>query len=386
MWGLLVLATLGARAADCDAAALKDAVEAATPATVATAWSNLAACDPDAAKEEAEQTFTTALPGTDVKDAMLKALQLHLDDEVRGYLQRIPSDERSKAIGWLGDQCADHEEVGPFFVESHEVLGPDFWANRWHRGLTDCRTDGVRKLLSDALYGNEVGMKTAVDRAQFFSVLEVYARNLRADALPTLTKLATELQDEDEVTYVINAFGDAVGVGSEDGVDHDVAKQAVTALQKLGPGLPPRAVEQGRSILQALGNDQAADAYAKFRWPAAFRNGHYAYRYAVVATETTTCGNGKKQAVAHYATFTEPGKLWPEEVADLVKDKLAYEWQLDGSHLCRGDFALTWSLPHEPFETEDASQAWLEEQLATFEQKTSGFKKSATKKEDPFQL
>jgi len=387
MWLSLVLALATAHAAPtCDAAAYAKDVEAATPATIARAWARLAACDGPAAKPLAEKAFATALPGSDAHDALVKAIDLGVDAPARDWIRRAPSDERSKAIGFLGTQCAAHAPVATFLVSTHAAIGRDYWAERWHRGLTDCRTPEVRKFLTDSLSGDEVGVGSTVDRAQFFSLLEVYSRNLGVDSLPKLQELARGLDDESEITFVISAFGNAAGVGSATGVDFAVATKAAAALEELGPELPPRAVDHARGILLALGEEQAADAYVKYRWPAAFRNGGYAYDYAVVAVETSTCKNGKVQAIVHHATFDEPGRVWPDQLGDLLKEKLGYEWSLDGSNLCAGTWEVAWSLPAEPFETEELRKTWLTGKVTELQAQTSEYTKAQVRAHDAFGL
>jgi hypothetical protein len=380
---LLALTWMTAQAGECDA--LRTSVEEATSATVATAWARLAACDPEAALATADMTFETALPGRDAHDALQHGIELGLEEQVRAYLCRIPSDERSKAIGFLGRNCSDSAAIAPFLVSSHQALGTTFWTERWHRGLAGCRTPEVRALLSGALEGNVVGYG-ALDRGLFFSVLEVYSRNLQGEALPTLQAFALKLEDEEEVTYVINAFSDAAGVGSLQGLDREVADKAVAALNELGPDLPARGVDQARTTLLALDAKEAADRYARYRWPAAYRLGGYRYRYAAVAVERATCKNGKKLAILHHADFTEPGNLWPDQLPELIPEKLTHEWRLDGSNLCPGEHEVAFVLPWTPFQTDEDRARWMHEQLTAYRDSVEGYKKAVEKQEDPFEL
>lgn len=380
---LLALTWMTAQAGECDG--LRTAVEQATSATVATAWARLAACDPEAARATADRTFETALPGSDAHDAIQRGIDLGLDAQVRAYLRRIPSDERSKAIGALGRSCSEDAGIADFFVESRDVMGTAFWTERWHRGLAGCRTEEARALLTDALEGDTVGVGS-LDRGLFFSVLEVYARNLQGDALPTLQAFARKLEDDEEVTYVVNAFADAAGVGSLQGVDPQVASEAVKALEELGPDLPARGVDQARTTLRALGAEEAADRYARYRWPAAYRLGGYRYRYTAVAVERATCKNGKKLALLHYADFTEPGSLWPDELLAAVQPKLTDAWHLDGSNLCAGEYEVSFALPWTPFQTDQDRSTWLDEQRRAFRESVEGYKKAVEKPEDPFEL
>ncbi|MBW2256860.1 MAG: hypothetical protein JRI25_20010 [Deltaproteobacteria bacterium] len=365
---LLALTLMTAQAGECDV--LRTAVEEATSATVATAWAKLAACDRDAALATADMTFETALPGSDAHDAIHRGIELGLEEQVRAYLRRVPPDHRSKAIGTLGRSCDETPTIADFFVASYQAMGTAFWSERWHRGLAGCRTEEVRALLTQALEGDVVGIGS-LDRGLFFSVLEVYARNMQGDALPTLQALALKLEEEEEVTYVINAFSDAAGVGSLQGLDREVTEQAVSALEQLGPDLPARGVDQARTTLLALDAEEAADRYAKYRWPAAYRLGGYRYRYAAVAVERVTCKNGKQMAILHHADFTEPGNLWPDQLPALIPEKLTLEWRLDGSNLCPGEHEVAFALPWAPFQTDEDRATWLHEQRTAYRESSS---------------
>ena len=112
----------------------------------------------------------------------------------------------------------------------------------------------------------------------------------------------------------------------------------------------------------------------------------FTYDYAVVAVETSTCKNGKKQSVAHHATFTEPGAQWPDQLGELLKEKLGFEWALEGSNVCAGTREVAWSLPSEPFETDELRKAWLADRLAEFQTQTAGFSKVQVRAHEAFGL
>src|SRR5690606_703284 len=125
--------------------------------------------------------------------------------------------------------------------------GERFWKDGWYRGLGDCRSEGVQQLLTDAISGDGAGSAFASDRALWSAVLEVYARNLGADAVPRLEQLVAEIEDEGEKRLVVSAFADAANVGDSAGIDAGAAKAAVEALERLGPGLPGTVVDQARN-------------------------------------------------------------------------------------------------------------------------------------------
>jgi hypothetical protein len=218
----------------------------------------------------------------------------------------------------------------------------------------------VQKILGDAIANPEL----ARDRARFFSVVEVYARNLGPDALPKLTELAGQFTDEEGRTYLISAFADTAGVGSPGGINAESAKKAVAAIIAIGPTLPTRAVLQARTILRALGDEAASDGSAAWRWPDR-KDPAGNYRYAVTVLEKVTCGNGKTLANLHVAPFTEKGEQWPDQLQPLLLDKLKLEWLLVAAVKCKGTAEFTVTMPEAPFETDEAQARWIEEAVLT---------------------
>lgn len=372
---LVAIALLSsAFAQECDAEALAKTATDASPAGASAAYEQLARCAPERAAAIAGPVFERMLPGTDAHESIRLGVEAGATEPVKAFLGRMEADQRSRALVYLGKKC-DSPKISAFFIDAHATLGDEFWKQRWGRGLADCRTDEVRKLLTDSLGEKETGVG-AIDRARFFSVLEVYSRNLRGDALPTLQKFARELKDPEEVTYVINAFADAAGVGSLEGVDRDTATRAVAAIVELGPDLPPLAVDQARTTLLALDAERESDALAKYRWPAAYRNFGYKYGYAAVAVERVTCKNGQKLGTFHHATITDGGDVWPDQIPEVLTEKLQFEWGLDDPPGCGGTRELAWAFPVEPFETEEARSAWLAEQKRAFDGSVGGYKKT----------
>jgi hypothetical protein len=153
----------------------------------------------------------------------------------------------------------------------------------------------------------------------------------------------------------------------------DAAAKAAAELQQLGPKLPPKAVDQGRSTLLALGANELADGFAANRWPDRKENGRY--RYGVVIVETATCKNGKKQAVFHFSAVHEPGKVWPEQLKDSLRGKMPEDWKLSLAESCKGTGESTFEMTSEPLAGAEAEKAWLDAQRRAFKQMTTGFSK-----------
>ncbi|MFK7927006.1 MAG: hypothetical protein AB8H79_02365, partial [Myxococcota bacterium] len=349
---LLALAPT-AHAQDCDARALAKEVETASPIAVARTFVKLADCDAVRAKKTVPGAFARILAGGDGNKAALKAIEIGAGADVRAWLGGLEPDQRSRAVAWMGEKCQESEVVQTFFAESKAALGADFWTQRWHRGLVECRVPSIQKVLADAVVDPDL----TKDRTRLFNVLEVYARNLRADALPTLSKLANDTSDPEELLYLVNAFADTTGIGSVAGTDKAAANKAVMAIAALGPKLPPRAVDQARITLKTLEAEEESDGFAKYRWPERYTDDTYSYAVAVL--ETGTCKNGKTLANLHVASFDEGGNQWPDQIQQQLLGKLQFEWELSAAKSCKAtvsDFVV--EMPKEPFANKEARDLW----------------------------
>ena len=171
------------------------------------------------------------------------------------------------------------------------------------------------------------------ERSRFFTVLEVYSRNLGKEAVAKISEIASKTTDEEELTLLVTALADAANVGGSGGVNPVAAGAVTDALTEMGPKLPPRAVEQARRTLTAIGAEEEADGFATHRWRD--RKLNDTYLYAVALTESATCKNGKTLANLHYALFRESGNQWPEQIQAIISGKLVFEWELQAATKCK---------------------------------------------------
>ena len=233
------------------------------------------------------------------------------------------------------------------------------------------RNDEIRKAAED------VGtLVIAVCRRVLGESLAVHP-----DALPALVKLASQTDDPEELTYLVNAFADTTGIGSVEGMDKEIAGKAAEAIRKLGPELPARAVEQSRITLRTLGDEEGSDQFAQHRWPDRFDE-HY--RYAVTVTEVAKCKNGKTRANLHVAAFDEGGMQWPDQIQPQLLGKLKYEWELDTADRCKGEGTFDVVMSEEPFESDEARDKWIEETVLRFEEKAGSYDKAKVFKHESF--
>lgn len=362
----------------CDGKALGVALVEATPLSTAQAYLDLSVCDPALTKKSTKAAFEKILSGTEGNNAALAAINLEQDGVVRAWLAALEPDERSRTIAFLGKTCKDDVALQGFFARAHADLGEQFWEDRWHRGLSDCRVESIQNILVEAI--QKTNLKE--DQSRFFTVLEVYSRNLGAAAVPTIAALAKATDDQEHLTYLVNALADAANVGGATGINPAAAKSATTALVEMGPKLPPRAVEQARKTLLAMGSDEQADAFAGHRWRD--RKKEDTYLYAVTVTESATCKNGKSFANLHYALFDETGNLWPGQLQENIGEKLAFEWNLDGAEKCKGEGKIDVVMPKEPFASKEDAESWLKTQKSSFTSRTTEFDKMKSQSHEDF--
>ena len=359
---LLISVLLGtALGQDCDSRALTRQVTEASPLAVSRHFTALAACHPASARRQISGVFDRMITGPDTLDALKAAMDLDENDRVRSWVAALRSDERSTVIASIGHACADSEVVADFLVESHQVLGERFWSERWYRSLSNCRVEGIQVILREEI------ATPSDDRSRFLSVLEAYARNLGPDSLPRLTELARSMTSAEEQVYIVNAFADAGRVGSLEGPHPGAALAAITALLSLVPDLEEgRPMEQARTTLRSLGAVQAADHLARVyyqeqAWP------DERLHYGLVVVETALCRNGRYKVGVHTGRFSEPGRIFPSDLAGPATESAQAAWELDLAERCRGTQEITVLLPERPAADSAEIEAWTAEALESLE-------------------
>ena len=373
MWTLalsVMFSTAMAQEADCDMRALAKETLKAGPTQIASAFTALAACDEGVARNAAPKVFDAMVSGPDAREAILAGIKVGSHAEVLDWLGRQEPDVFSRAVSKLGTHCEKVPEIGAFFTFAHETKGMDFWVERWHRGMGDCRVPEVRELLGKAVDGAEVG-RASRNTTQFYSLLEVYARNLGADAVPKLEEFLASAADEKDAVALVSVLSDAANVGGSGGPDAASTKAILEALDRLAPKLPAKSIDTVRTTLASLGKEDASSKYAQYRWPDAFSG---QYKYGLSVTEDITCKNGTKRALLHHGVITEKGVMWPDAVSARVNDDVGRKWTLDNARKCKGTSDLKIELTPLPLGVEESEADWNRRILETFRDGFSGAK------------
>ena len=374
---LPLLLSLTAGAADCKAiiGGLKDA----SPNDSARLFVELAACDASAARKAAPAVIPGLLGDEGGRNATLVAIKVGASVPARAWIHGLQSDERAPMLRDLGLACTADNAVAAFLVETATVLEEDFWAQRWYRSLVECRRPEVQQVLT-----NHVA--TAVDgeeRERYFAVVSAWAGNLAGEAVPKLERMIAETKDTEAQVRFVQAFTDAAQVGSVKGTDEKVAEAAAEAIMRLSVDLPHKAVDQARITLNALGDEQGADALAKVRFNDLLQEDN-SLLYGVVAVETVSCKNGKVKQQVHVAEVTDPGQTWPDQLEDKVNTVIRHHWKLNLAQRCGGEGEPKLHLPTTPFKDEAEFKVWVTAQIK--EAKHTDVKKPSRKNYDPIEL
>ena len=360
---LLALSSF-ALAQDCNVRQLQKDLAEATPNGVPAAFEALAACDATKAKAAAPDAFERVLSGEGGNALILSAVKVQAWDAPRTWITGLQSDERSRTVAALGAACAEHEEVAGFLVYTQTKLGEDFWTDRWYRSLAECRNEAVQQMLSEEV------AKGNSDRTRYFGVLEVYSRNLGKDAIPLLSEQLATITDEEELTYLVNAFADAAHVGSLDGQDEEATRLAIEAIAGAAPNLPARAVEQARTTLTSLGDEAAADALAVVRYQDVKADD--GLHYGLVAVETGTC---KKDTRVNLHTGQAISVMWPDQVAAGITAATTAAWEWPLAKKC--EVAHEVLVSEKPMD-EAGLEAWTKETVRAATKEASGAAKIST--------
>lgn len=358
-FALALLLSTPTLAQDCDVRSLSRQLKDAPPIRIADHFLALAECDDGAARRVAKATVPRILPGDRAAAALVEAAHLGAETAVREWLDRSEPDVRSRTIDAIGRRCeADPDKVSAFLVSSADALGDAFWEQRWYRGLGSCPTEPVRALLTQGLDHPKVG-RDVRPRTPFYGVLEVYARNLGAQALPTLTELVSAPHDDRDAVTLVNAFADAGGAAERE-PDPSRREAAAQALIQAVPGMPREAVERARGVLNALQAPDQASSIARHAWPQAWND---AYTWAVALTEVVTCRNGKVDVYLYTGLARDEQGRWPDEILPRLEDAARAAWPVDGAARCRGTSTFELATPGVPV-TQEAAQTFLQERRA----------------------
>ncbi|MFM2248123.1 MAG: hypothetical protein RL071_4198 [Pseudomonadota bacterium] len=356
---LSLLLSQDAQASACDVAGLTKQIAEDTADAAAIAWTTLARCDAAAGKKEAPKAFGRLVQGEPTDAASVLAVELGAGEAVSGWISRLQSDERARALKALGAACPTSAPVQAYFVERAAKLGDDFWDQRWYLPLAGCPAPAVQTVLADQLAKGPGGNPT-----RWGSVLETYVRAQGEAALPLLGELIAKNKGAEQQITITAAYTDAArgGAGADAAKAGAAKAAAVAGLVGITPQLAPRAVEQARMTLQGFGEEEAADKLAALRY-ADRRQKSGEFHWGVVVLETTTCKKDKVQQRIHVGVASEPGNTWPDQMKGRVEPAMGQSWPMELVKACKGEGTVEIHTSPEPLADPAALKAWTDEKV-----------------------
>ncbi len=308
-----LVATLSpALAGSCDALVAR--IGSLDADAVATAYTALVKCDKKAAEANFDAHVKRATDSDALSALFLNAIDAEVWKPVWPALSKVTSYEaRDQVALGVGEACAEHPKVVPFLQGAY--FGQrDIEFQQWDDSFRACADPGLAAWV-------EQQVQAPPDRLfdeKFNTLLEIFVKARKVDSLPALAAGAVKAAAAGPFDPMIQKMGEAIAPDLGAQVTADDQRKLEEALVSVAKRVAP---DKARKVADQLAN-AGADAAAAELLPTLFPDrvqGGGGFLYGAVAVEAGECG-GKKTAYLHFASVTEPGKVW--SVVPLIEGPL----------------------------------------------------------------
>ena len=266
-------------------------------ATLVRTFGKLAKCD----KAMAEDNFLGAFVprATDV-DTMVQLSETAITAGVFAstgkLLGAIPRANRNDVASGIGAKCESNPQVVKFLQSTYFMLkNTDFM--RWDDAYESCESADI-----DAWFQTQI-MGSPTSRDKYGTLLEIYAKKNGVDSLPVFQEAAIQFADKEYFDTIIMQMNNAV----QPGLGETMSDESRTAFENAILAIAAKAPSQALVLAQQLNsvNSTRSGELLKITYADRLQDGLLSY--GIVAVESGEC-KGKKQAVLHVATVTDPAK------------------------------------------------------------------------------
>lgn len=275
---------------------------------LAAAFDALAGCD----KAVAEGAFAEALTKAEDVDALVAFTHVAINREVwKPMWQALGKisdySARDEVAQQIGSVCADDPKIVPFLQGAYFGLR-DIEFQQWDDAFVACGDPGLLEWMQKQV----TAPPTKKFDEKFNNLMAIYVKKLGADALPALAQGAIKAVDSGPYDAILFKMGESIQVGMGSAASPEAQAKFETAMVEVASHV---STDKARAVAAQLANNGSESAAAKLL-PVLYgdRSSGGNFTYGAAAIEAGDC-SGKKQAVLHYATITEPGTRW-----SIIKD------------------------------------------------------------------
>jgi hypothetical protein len=345
---------------ECDVTALSKVITSSTGDAAAKAFTKLAECDSKKANHFAKTTISTFLVTEDGLEAAVAGMKIGADKYVLDWMNdsELPPDEKKKILRRFGEECSTEQIVQQFFINSAANDPERFWGKRYYQYLKSCKSPEIT-----SIYTTKLDEGIGQGRSQFFAVASAYARNAEAQSFDKLSELLESTEDGEVQVNLIIAMYEAIDEmkknNSEDpNASNELRNKTVEKIVAVADRLQPNALNQARTTLDALGAEAESDSMSGFYFKRKKQEDN-SYLWGIVVSETATCKNGKIKQNIHTAPIIDSdGKIWPDELEELITGDGFTDWDFTLAKDCKGTSEDLFFFSTEPFANMDEYKVW----------------------------
>jgi hypothetical protein len=280
---------------------------------LATAYRDLAKCDPALAEKTFPSLITKADDSDSLSELFLAAVDTDAWNAVWSTISKISDyTARDVVAEDIGAKCVDNPKVVQFLQGGYFAL-KDVDFKQWDDAFIACESPKLDEWIVKQV---DSPPKARFDE-KYDTLLQVFAKKQKANALPHMASAAIKASEDGPFEGILVQMDAAVAPEIGDPTPED-QKLLTDAYMTVAKGVSH---EKARAVADRLvnaGDEARAIEVLKLIYADRMEGGNFIYGAASV--EAGEC-KGTKTAILHWAQVTEPAKRWEirEDVTPLMR-------------------------------------------------------------------